>query len=57
MLAEVNDELRLAYISQTIAEFEIRKHLSDFLFRKSIEVETHVAYLSGGEKAGLFLAK
>jgi ATPase subunit of ABC transporter with duplicated ATPase domains len=36
---------------------EIRKHLSDFLFRKTKEVETAVAYLSGGERARLSLAR
>jgi ATPase subunit of ABC transporter with duplicated ATPase domains len=36
---------------------EIRKHLSDFLFRKNEEVETASAFLSGGERARLSLAR
>jgi ATPase subunit of ABC transporter with duplicated ATPase domains len=36
---------------------EIRKHLSDFLFRKNEEVRTAAACLSGGERARLSLAK
>jgi ATPase subunit of ABC transporter with duplicated ATPase domains len=36
---------------------EIRQHLNDFLFSKNEEVNTHVADLSGGEKARLCLAQ
>ncbi|MCL2029418.1 MAG: ATP-binding cassette domain-containing protein [Deltaproteobacteria bacterium] len=35
---------------------EIRKHLSDFLFRQNREVETAAAFLSGGERLRLSLA-
>ncbi len=36
---------------------EIRRHLNDFLFRKSEEVNASVSSLSGGEKARLSLAQ
>lgn len=36
---------------------DIRRHLSDFLFRQNEEVSTRIKYLSGGEKARLSLAQ
>lgn len=36
---------------------EVRRHLSDFLFRKNDEVNNCVVQLSGGEKARLSLAQ
>lgn len=35
---------------------QLRQHLSDFLFRHHVAVETNVSMLSGGEKARLSLA-
>lgn len=39
------------------SHIQIRKHLNDFLFRKNEEVNTPVAFFSGGEKARLSLAQ
>lgn len=38
-------------------QFDYRRHLNDFLFRKNEEVFAHVTTLSGGEKARLCLAQ
>lgn len=37
-------------------DYQVRRHLNDFLFRSNQEVNTKVANLSGGEKARLSLA-
>ncbi len=45
----------LAYIRPLWQQTEIRRHLSDFLFRKNEDVGMQVKDLSGGEKARLSL--
>ena len=47
----------IAEVNKDWTVVEIRKHLSDFLFRKNEEVQLAAAYLSGGERARLSLAK
>jgi ATPase subunit of ABC transporter with duplicated ATPase domains len=47
----------IAELVPTWTHIEVRRHLNDFLFRKNEEVTSHVAQLSGGEKARLSLAQ
>ena len=47
----------IAQITPNWTQADVRKHLNDFLFRKSEEVNAKVFQLSGGEKARLSLAK
>lgn len=44
-------------LAPTWPHIEIRRHLSDFLFRKNEEVNSSIYQLSGGEKARLSLAQ
>lgn len=47
----------IAELAPTWSHIEIRRHLSDFLFRKNEEVNSSISQLSGGEKARLSLAQ
>ncbi len=47
----------IAELAPTWSHIEIRRHLSDFLFRKNEEVNSSIHQLSGGEKARLSLAE
>lgn len=47
----------ISHLMPNCSQVEIRRHLSDFLFRSQEEVNTPIAQLSGGEKARLSLAQ
>lgn len=47
----------IADLVPTWSHIEMRRHLSDFLFRKNEEVNSSIYQLSGGEKARLSLAQ
>ncbi|MBP9726513.1 MAG: ABC-F family ATP-binding cassette domain-containing protein [Gammaproteobacteria bacterium] len=56
----INSDSALNTIQRIVPKWsilEVRRHLTDFLFFNNEEVNTHVSFLSGGEKARLSLAQ